>query len=119
MVKLNAWGGGHERTWHDPEVAALIQLRSEGRSWQYMSRMFRRNKTALQVKYNAAMRAARYEDKRYRALRADKHLQQWRTDLTGIICGDPAPGRSALESYVPPNARRAISLAPVRMGAGA
>ena len=113
---VNAWGGCHGEKWLDAEIAALVQMRKAGHKWGYICEQLKRRKPACEVKYLSTMRATRYEASRDWAMLASKSEQR-RTDLTGIICGDPAPGRSALESR--PQSRPGISLAPVRMMASA
>lgn len=102
--------------WCEEEIDLLVELRAEGKSWDYISATLKRSKVACWDKHHDYRFAAGDHSQSRRSVCRLPPLS--RTDLTGIICGDPAPGRSALEQG-PRRHKRHISLAPVRIGATA
>lgn len=109
-----SWGNRRGTKWSAQETENLVQWRLDCVPWDYVAARLGRSKQSCQVKYHEESHGRRNPADRAEARQARGPLLASRTDLTGIICGDPAPGRSALETVVPPDRRRMISLAPVR-----
>lgn len=113
-----SWANRSGDKWTEEETAKLMRLHHENWSWDYIiTQLPGRSKQACQVRVHYQTYGREYPKRSKEERLALRVPDQPRTDLTGIICGDPAPGRSALEQT--PRRRRPISLAPISMGASA
>lgn len=124
----DSWGKRVGAPRSSEECTLLVHLRLISDNWDWIAGHFPgRTVMACQSKYHYhfAPRRARGDGdsnavKLVRAaitwpehrLKTETLSRPYRTDLTGVVCGDPAPGRSALEgsNRSPP---RRISLAPL------
>lgn len=123
----DGWGDRLGKPWTEEDTTRLIHLRVISDNWTWIASQFPgRTVMGCQSKYHY-----HFAPRRVHAKADDVHVvnraaimwpkdrlktetlkRPFRTDLTGVLCGDPAPGRSALEGNNQ-SERRRISLAPL------
>lgn len=123
----DGWGNRVGAPWTEEECAKLIRLKAISDDWKWIvAQLPGRTVMGCQSKYhyhfaprrthiktdipNVSRASVSWPQDR---LRMETLRRPYRTDLTGVLCGDPAPGRSALEGNNR-SERRGISLAPLR-----
>jgi hypothetical protein len=119
----DGWGDRVGLPWTEEQSTLLVHLRLISDNWTWIASHFPgRTVMACQSKYhyhfaprrthrktdipNVARASVSWPEHR---LKTESLKRPFRTDLTGVLCGDPAPGRSALEGNNR-TARRTISL---------
>jgi hypothetical protein len=122
----DGWGNRVGTPWSEEEISRLIRLRQVSDNWDWIAQHFPgRTLMACQSKYHYHFAPRRTQAKSdipkvtcatltwpQERLRVASLARPYRTDITGIVCGDPAPGRSALETCRDDDRRR-ISLVPL------
>lgn len=121
-VTQDGWGNRHGLPWTEDERNRLYSAVDEfAGDWKSIAALFPgRSRSACYAQYNHynARPLSTLSPEHHIALRRAAAARQaiGRTDLTAVICGDPAPGRSALDRRG--SARgRPITLAPILTGA--
>lgn len=95
----DGWGNRNGKMWSPEEINLLLELRHSGEDWDSVAAAFpHRKRFHLQSKYHYLMKHA--------PARLIVSAEPSRVDgvpltLTAAICGDPLPGRSALDRREP------------------
>lgn len=106
----DGWGNRAGQPWSEQDYARLVRLREVSSNWPWIAAHFPgRSVMACRSKHHShfvqrhrpvltgapgASVPSGWPQERL----AIEHMNRpYRTDLTGVVCGDPAPGRSALD----------------------